>query len=691
MNSPSSRGESLKERNARLEEHLRIQTQDYQELISVNKETQKNLEQLQKDHAEMRSLTDRLAETNAVSAELMAELEDKNRSLRETNQELARANAHAAELMAWVEIKEDEINRLNRSLSKSNAHAAELVAERELRMEELQSLTEKLKVEIRNRRKAEKRAQEANHAKSEFLANMSHDIRTPMNGIFGMLGLALATNLSKEQREYLTYVKASADALLEIINEILDFSKIEANKLDLEAIDFDLRDFLENIVTSISVPAHNKGLEIGYLMPPKIPRIVKGDPARLRQILMNLINNAIKFTEHGEVAVLTRLEKQTNQSVTIEFSVRDTGLGIPENKQHAIFQAFTQADGSTTRKFGGTGLGLTICSRLVKLMGGDIQVHSVPNQGSIFRFTAVFQKSEPTLDRSEPADLSNVQGRTALVVDDNHTTRCFLGDALTDWGMTPILVKNGSEAIEVLQKSRSNGDAISLSILDGELPGMDGFELAEQIKAAQKVSGPIIMMLTAIGTGENLLRCKKLGISHTLTKPLRYPDLQDAVLSALGISTPRPQSSHAIDVKARKSPQKTSLNILLAEDNLINQKVGCRLLENQGHRVVVAGTGEEALQTLEKRRFDLVLMDVQMPEMDGFEATGFIREKEKDTGRHIPIIAMTAHAVKGDRERCLRAGMDDYVSKPLQPGQLLDTIDKIIKESHHIQPLESAR
>jgi two-component system sensor histidine kinase/response regulator len=673
--------DSLQERIVRLEKHLEIKARDYDKLKSVYQENLGRLSSEEQELGELRRLTERMAETNAVSAEIMAELEEKNRVLRETNRELARANAHAAELMAMVEIKEEEINRLNRSLSKSNARAAELVAERELSLEELQALNSKLRKEIRNRRKAEKLAQEANQAKSEFLANMSHDIRTPMNGIFGMLDLALSTELSKEQREYLSYVQASADALLEIINDILDFSKIEAKKIDLETIDFDLRKFLENIVTSMAVPAHKKGLEIVYLLPPDLPAMVKGDPSRLRQILLNLVSNAIKFTENGEVVIAAGLKEHGGDHVAYEFSVRDSGIGIPEDKQKSIFSAFTQAEGSTTRRYGGTGLGLAICSKLVKLMGGEIRVESKPGHGSTFTFWINLQPPDSSTKPKAHASLKSLRGKHVLVVDDSPSTSCFLQEVLQFWGMKPIPAENGERALQEVRQASRNGRAMALAIIDSRLPAMDGFTLVEKIREIPHAPELIVMMLKAVGTHDETARCAESGITTTLIKPLRLPDLEEALISSLGVCADAEGPGAAQKAQLQEKKPVKRLEILLAEDNIINQKVGIRVLQNQNHRVVVANNGLEAVQALEHQHFDIVLMDIQMPEMDGFEATRFIRKQEQKTGAHIPIVAMTAHAVKGDRERCLQAGMDEYVSKPLKPSQLNAVMERVIKAS----------
>ena len=668
--------DSLQDRITRLEKHLVIKTRDYDKLKSVYQETLGRLSSEEHELGELRKLTERMAETNAVSAEIMAELEEKNRILKETNRELARANAHAAELMAMVEIKEEEINRLNRSLSKSNARAAELVAERELSLEELQALNRKLKKEVRNRRKAEKEAHDANQAKSEFLANMSHDIRTPMNGIFGMLDLALSTELSKEQREYLSYVQASADALLEIINDILDFSKIEAKKIDLEAIEFDLREFLENVVTSMAVPAHKKGLEILYLLPPSLPTRVKGDPSRLRQILLNLVSNAIKFTESGEVVIRADFGERETDYVTLEFAVSDTGIGIPEDKQESIFSAFTQAEDSTTRRYGGTGLGLAICAKLVKLMGGRIRVESKPGKGSTFSFSVNLRPPDTNPKPQTQALLNPLKDKHVLVVDPSPSTTRFLQDTLTFWGMKPISAENGEQALREVRQPSRNGRPLALAIIDSSLPGMDGFTLVDKMREIPRAPELTVMMLKAVGTHEDMARCARSGITATLTKPLRLPDLEEALVSSLGVCGDEEPGTSAKPQLKKKKPIKR-LHILLAEDNIINQKVGIRVLENQKHRVVVVNNGLEAVQALEHQHYDLVLMDIQMPEMDGFEATRFIRKQELETGTHIPIVAMTAHAVKGDRERCLEAGMDDYVSKPLNPSQLNEVLERV--------------
>jgi signal transduction histidine kinase/CheY-like chemotaxis protein len=682
----------LQERLARMEKHLQIQKHDHEQLKAVHRKTQEEFDRLQEEHTRLQALTDRLADTNAVSAELMAELEEKNQALKETIKELARANAHAAELMAVVELKEEEITSLNRSLSKSNARAAELVAERELSMEELQALNKKLKTEILNRRKAEKKAREANLAKSEFLANMSHDIRTPMNGIYGMLELALSTKMSPEQREYLSYVKASADALVEIINDILDFSKIEARKIELESLPFALRGLMENIVTSMAVTAHKKGLEIASFVAGDVPEGYLGDPGRLRQILLNLISNAIKFTEKGEVTVTARLKKSTAKAAVLQFTVRDSGIGIPQDKQKSVFQAFAQADGSTTRKFGGTGLGLTICSQLVKLMGGRIWVESQPGEGSSFHFTIRLKTHTELTEPEVFQELKALEGQAVLVVDDNAFTRMKLEQLLTGWGLKPLLAADGKAAFEHLKPVGRNGRPVTFCLVDAHLPDTDGFSLAERISQSLQGPVPIIMMLTTVNTRDNTRRCREMRIGASITKPLKSQEIQAAILRALG----KTEALSDLHIRqAEKSHFKDSTQgyrILLVEDNLINQKVGTVVLEKLGHRVEVADNGRKALEILDTQTFDLILMDVQMPEMDGFTATHRIRENEKAGGRYVPVVAMTASAMKGDRDRCLAAGMDDYVSKPLKTAKLAETIDRILcRTPSHSPPEQDKR
>ena len=520
--------------------------------------------------------------------------------------------------------------------------------------------------------KAKEAAEAANRTKSQFLANMSHEVRTPMNGILGMTELTLSTELTLEQREFLSIVKSSGDALLVVLNDILDYSKMEADKVELDPVRFNLSEVTGDAMKSIAISAHKKGLELVFDLDQEIPPWLIGDSMRLRQVLLNLVGNAIKFADQGEVEVRVRLAERTSTGVRLHFSVRDTGIGIPADKQDSLFEPFEQADKSTTRQYGGTGLGLAISRRIVNLMGGEVWMESEPNKGSTFHFTVQFVIANKLPDPSLPASMDDLLGMPVLVIDDNSTNRRILQEMIGHWKMVAEGAESGEVGLRRLEDAHEEGHPFRLILLDERMPGMDGLEVLARIRANPRLRGATIMMLTSEDQSSSAARCRAMGVEAYLIKPIKPTELLMMIRRVVGrgdgraISSSRPER-----VNGRR------LSVLVAEDNPVNQKLALAMLDKLGHRTTMAGTGLEAVEKWRADKFDLILMDVQMPELDGLEATRAIRTEEPK-GTSTPIVAMTAHAMTGDRERCIQAGMSDYISKPVRLEALEKTIARVM-------------
>ncbi len=600
------------------------------------------------------------------------------KNLVHVTQEISEGNIHHSIAIQT----RDEISELaaafNTMLERLREYRRQVEEHQRTLEEKVRQRTIELENAIEEAQILAQKAYEASRAKSQFLANMSHEIRTPMNGVLGMAELLLDTELTEKQRMLAETVLNSGESLLKVLNDILDFSKIEAGKLELEHVDFDLRNCVEEAAELLAEHAHKKGLELVCHVHEKVPTALVGDPGRVRQILINLIGNAVKFTSDGEIVVEVSLLQENEETIQVGFAVSDTGIGIQREIQEHIFDAFSQADGSTTRRFGGTGLGLAISRQLCEMMEGEISVESNPGEGSTFYFTASFEKQKKTIEPPRPP-ASDLNGIRVLIVDDNATNRSLLHHMVVSWGMKNGSAEDGHQALELLRKAALRGEPYHVALLDMMMPGMDGIELAEAIKSEELISSVQLVMLTSVGQYGDAEAARNAGIEAYLTKPVRRAQLYSSLLAVMGPDASPPATHSPSHQPLTHNESLSSSRILVAEDNRANQHVAKGMLESLNYEVHVVDNGEKALQAMENTHYDLILMDCQMPVMDGYQATRLIREREKrEKLPRIPIVALTAHAMEGDREQCLSIGMDDYLSKPFVRDQLQKTLEKWI-------------